>query len=248
MPPRVWPPNGSSGARWASSVIGLCSREARRSRNGPPSEPMPSGRASARGQERADVRVRLPVSRDGPSGATSDRDPELEPGHQTRRPHDQQTAAPSPATPRAEPRDTRPPDARTPPRSRPTRLPRLIWILSRPPRESSPRLTRIPAYLICLARSPAAAPPPAHQRPPELARPVYVAGRGRGVRRKASDPPSSLSPGRKQGNTRRRGGGLLRSGEKHIERNTWRETQGGKHGVETGVPSVVGFSYSRRRL
>ena len=40
----------------------------------------------------------------------------------------------------------------------------------------------------------------------------------------------------------------MRSGEKHIERNRWRETNGGKHMEETGVLLVVGFSYSRRRL
>ncbi len=40
----------------------------------------------------------------------------------------------------------------------------------------------------------------------------------------AADPPSSLSPGVKRRKHPRRGGGLLRSWEKPIERNTWRET------------------------
>jgi hypothetical protein len=41
------------------------------------------------------------------------------------------------------------------------------------------------------ARPVAAAPPPAHQHPPGLTPHVYLARRGRGVRREAADPPSS---------------------------------------------------------
>jgi hypothetical protein len=183
---------------------------------------MASGRASARGQERADVRVRLPMSRDGPSGAeaTSDTDPELEPGHQTRRSQHQQTAAPSPAHPS---RDTRPPDAQTPPRSRPTTsLPRLIWIPSRPPRESSPRLTRIPAYLPC----PDPLPPP--RRRPTSARlslPApftwQVEEGGSGAKRRTPLPPKP----RREAKETPRGGAVACCA---YGRNPWRETNGGK--------------------
>jgi hypothetical protein len=75
--------------------------------------------------------------------------------------------------------------------------------------------------------------PPPRLRPPPASRlgwpvQVYLAGRGRGVRRKAADPPSSKAQAGRQGNTLRRGGCLLRSWKKPIERNRWSETNGGK--------------------
>lgn len=69
---------------------------------------MASERASARGQERADVRVRPPVSRDGPPAPRQRATGTPSSSHGTR--HDdqhQQTAPPSPATPEPS-RDTRP--------------------------------------------------------------------------------------------------------------------------------------------
>jgi hypothetical protein len=70
--------------------------------------------------------------------------------------------------------------------------------------------------------------------PPGLPRQVYLARRGRGVRREAADPPSSLSPGgkpRKHPTAGRRPVALREEthGAKQMEGNTRRETQGGKH-------------------
>jgi hypothetical protein len=198
---------------------------------------MASERASARGQERADVRVRRPVSRDGPPapGRRAARYPELERrhGHDNRQ---QQTAAPSPPTLQAEtPEPLEPhrrPDPATPAAAPTTRLsPALPAFPSRRLDCSPPRLTHlVPARLICLTPIPL---PPPRLRPLQL--PAW-AGPSRftwqveegGVRRKAADPPSSLSPGGKPTKHPKAGGGLLRSGEKPIERNRWRETQGGK--------------------
>src|SRR5215208_6928951 len=56
-PPREWPPNGSSGDRSSSSVIGLCSREARTSDNGPPRAPAAAGRRPAGPGVRARARA-----------------------------------------------------------------------------------------------------------------------------------------------------------------------------------------------
>ena len=75
----------------------------------------------------------------------------------------------------------------------------------------------------------AAAPPPAHQHPPGLTRPTFtwqVEEGGSGAKRRTPLPPKAQAGSR--GNTRGRGGGLLRSGPKPIERNRWSETQGGK--------------------
>src|SRR5829696_4419365 len=76
-PPREWPPNGSSGDRSSSSVIGLCSREARTSENGPPRAPAAPGRRPAGpGVSRAGARRRLGAPRGaaappGPAAAHS---------------------------------------------------------------------------------------------------------------------------------------------------------------------------------
>jgi hypothetical protein len=184
------------------------------------------------------VRVRPPVSRDGLSGAraTSGDVPELERRHR----HDnrqQQTAAPSPPTPQAEtPEPLEPhrrPDPATPRRRshysslpRPTCLPFASPRLFTPSAHSPhPRLPDLP-YSDPLAAAPPEATPASRLGWPVQ---VYLAGRGRGVRRKAADPPFSKAQAGRQGNTLRRGGGLLRPWRKPIERNRWSETHGGKH-------------------
>ena len=78
----------------------------------------------------------------------------------------------------------------------------------------------------------AAAPPPAHQHPPGQTRPTFtwhVEEGGSGAKRRTPLPRKAQAGS--EGNTRGRGGGLLRSGPKPIERNRWSETQGGKHGL-----------------
>ena len=133
-------------------------------------------------------------------------------------------------------RDTKtaraPPDAPTRPRSAPTT--RLSPPTCRPSRrlDSSRRSAHSPHP--CLTdlhgpNLPAAAPPEATPAS-RLGWPVqvFLDSRGSGVRRAAADSTSSKAQAGSQGNTRRRGGGLLRSWKKPIERNRWRETQGGK--------------------
>jgi hypothetical protein len=94
-----------------------------------------------------------------------------------------------------------------------------------------PRLTHlIPVDLICPDPDPL---PPPRLRPlqlPAWAGPsrFYPDSRGRGSGATAADPLPPRAHAGSQGNTRRRRGGLLRSREKPIERNRWRETQGGK--------------------
>jgi hypothetical protein len=66
---------------------------------------------------------------------------------------------------------------------------------------------------------------------PGLARPGFtwqVEEGESGAKRRTPLPPRAQAG--HQRNTQRRGGGLLRSREKPIERNRWRETQGGKQG------------------
>ena len=109
-------PNGWSGDRRASSVTGLCFREARRSRNGPPcSEPVASETCAGAGCGR----TREPGA-DSP-GARGDerRSTELE----RRRIHDtrqQQTAAQSPPTPKAGTREPLEPNQRPDPATLPS--------------------------------------------------------------------------------------------------------------------------------
>ena len=85
-------------------------------------------------------------------------------------------------------------------------------------------------------RRPAPGPPaPAWANPPH----VYLAGRGRGVRREAADPPSSLSPGgkpRQHPKAGRRPVALRAEthGTKQMEGNKWRETHGGNRGPVSG--------------
>jgi hypothetical protein len=141
---------------------------------------MASERASARGQERADVRVRRPVSRDGPPapGRRAARYPELERrhGHDNRQ---QQTAAPSPPIPQS--RDT--PTARAPNRRPDPATLRSSLLVPLPylPSFASPRQPPpsahthfIPACLICLTPAHLAAAPPEATQASRLDYPVQV--------------------------------------------------------------------------
>jgi hypothetical protein len=156
-PPPEGPPSGWSGDRRDSSVIGLCFREARRSRNGPPSLGTSGerARAPARGHERADVRVRPPVSEDGPSAPRrrAARYPSSSDGKDTttgtsrqQRHHDPHTKAETPEPPE--------PNRRLDPATAPTRLPR-----PNPPCLASPK------------QSPASSHPP-HPSPSDLPGPI----------------------------------------------------------------------------
>jgi hypothetical protein len=242
-PPWEEPPNGWSGDRRASSVIGLCFREARRSRNGPPARTPWRASTCAGAGSGAGVRARAagPVSRDGPPGAraASGDIPRARVAAPTRQPAAADSSATTSHTPEPS-RDTRtaraPTDAPTPHApvpllvSRPTCLPSCRLDSHRP------RPTHlITAHLICLTRSPAAAPPEATPAS-RLGWPVqvYLDRRGRGVRREAADPPSSKSPGgkpRKHPKAGRRPVALMGETQraKQMEGNTRRET---------GVPSA----------
>jgi hypothetical protein len=146
----------------------------------------------------------------------------------------QQTGVPSPPTPTRETRNRL-----IPPPTRPRHAPLAQLIAPRPTCVSPRRLDKShPAgltYLIPAYRSawppdlPTAAPPDATPAS-RLGSPVQVLpGLSRkGVRREAADPLPPSARAARPGNTGRRGGGLLRSGKKPIERNRWRETQGGK--------------------
>jgi hypothetical protein len=104
---------------------------------------------------------------------------------------------------------------------------------------------------------PLAAAPPA----PPIATPgltpldIYVC-RGRGSGAKRRTPFLAKAQADSQRNTRRRGGGLLRSWKKPIERNRWRETQGAKqasrgrsapHTPAPAVPLADNFTRESRR-
>ena len=259
-PPREWPPNGSSGDRSASSVIGLCSREARTSENGPPRVPAAAGRRPAGPGFRARARAGGWERRGAPPRRRGRPQPRRGAGERARA----RTAAASPTGPRsstqsphhAKSRQNRTDRACTDARPRlqpPVPTPDSSPALSPPPSASPRWSTHRSQIRHQSTHHPrpcpvAAAPPPAHQHPPGLTPHVYLAGRGRGVRREAADPPSSLSPGgkpRKHPKAGRRPVALRGEthGTKQMEGNKWRETHGGNR-----VPSVVGFSYSRRRL
>ena len=99
-------------------------------------------------------------------------------------------------------------------------------------------------------RRPAPGPPaPAWANPHH----IYLARRGRGVRREAADPPSSLSPGgkpRKHPTAGRRPVALREEthGAKQMEGNTRRETQGGKQvsrGRSASLTPGAGFAAAR---
>src|SRR5215218_10550279 len=74
--------------------------------------------------------------------------------------------------------------------------------------------------------------PPPRPRPTStrLGKPApHLPGTSRkGGPARSGGPPFLQSPGGERKTGRGRGGGLLRSGAKPIERNRWRETQGGK--------------------
>jgi hypothetical protein len=102
----------------------------------------------------------------------------------------------------------------------------------------APRPPPSPPVLCCPGpdcRRPAPGPPaPAWADPP---RPTWtVEEGGSGAKRRTPLPPSAQAGS--QRNTRRRGGGLLRSGPKPIERNRWNETQGGKQARTWPRPSA----------
>jgi hypothetical protein len=152
-----------------------------------------------------------------------------------RLPH-QPTAAPPPSDPsrdtrplephRRLPRHPRPPLPATSPPPRSPRFPSRRLDGS-PPRLSDthllvPHLPR-PAFA---CRRPASGPLqlPAWAGPSRFTWQVEEGG----VRRKAADPPSSKAQAGSRKRGRGRGGGLLRSGAKPIERNRWSETDGAK--------------------
>jgi hypothetical protein len=192
------------------------------------------------------------VSRDRPSGAgaTSGELPESRGGADTRPASSRQQRDHHPHLSRAqEPLEPQP----TP---RPRHAPDPL-LVSPPPRLHRLASTVQPSPLTHLIPCPPALPDPRSLPPPRL-RPLqlpawagpsrfYLDSRGRGVRREAADSPSSKAQAGSQGNTRRRGGGLLRSWEKPIERNRWRETQGGKQASRRRQLPLPGAGFAAAR-
>jgi hypothetical protein len=233
-----------SAAWWA---ICLCPREARSPKNGPPSStssPAPPARGgvfparpAARGQG---ARGTPPTSAAGP-GPDAERAPasraelrrraslRLRSSTQPRRHHpDRLAETPEPLEPPSTP-DPRPSPASTatsPPASS-SQLPPRVASGFTPSRLSDTHLLvpHLPAPP-SLAAAPPEAPPASRLGWPVQ---VYLAGRGRGVRREAADPPSSLSPGgepRKHPKAGRRPVALMEETHraKQMEGNTRRET------------------------
>jgi hypothetical protein len=234
--------------------ICLCLREARTSENGPPPlAPAPTkmragGRAVGRQERRgpaapagrtaAQARARERATRPGEAASPTGPRSSTQSPHHAKSRQNRTDRASTDARPRLQPPVPTPDSspALSPP---PSASPRWSTHRSQIRHQSTHHPRPCPV---------AAAPPPAHQHPPGLTPHVYLAGRGRGVRREAADPPSSLSPGgkpRKHPKAGRRPVALRGEthGTKQMEGNKWRETHGGNR-----VPSVVGFSYSRRRL
>ncbi len=187
------------------------------------------------------MRVRPPVSKDGPS-ATSGEVPELE----RRQGHDngyQDSSAITTHTPKPRRPEPLEPKRRRDPATAPTtRLAR-----PNPPCLASPRQSPASSHPPHPCPSDLPGPillPPPRLRPlqlPAWASPSRFTGTveegGSGAKRRTPLPPRAQTGS--QGNSRRRGGGLLRSGPKPIERNKWRETQGGKQGDPVGFSSLI---------
>jgi hypothetical protein len=179
------------------------------------------------------VRAWPPVSNDGPSAPRrrAARYPSSSGGKDT---------TPAPADSSAI--TTHTPKPRHPNRSSPTdastRPPLPLLVSPAPTRLASRPLDSSPASPRPPHPCPSDLPGPILLPPPRL-RPLQLPARAgpsrflpgqsrKGVRREAADPLPPRAQAGSKGNTRKRGGGLLRSGEKPIERNRWRETQGGK--------------------
>jgi hypothetical protein len=159
-----------------------------------------------RRQKRADLRAVAPVSPDELSGTRRDkrrRAPSSSGGPDTttgssRQPRHHQThpraETPEPLEPQPTPRPRH--------RSHHSSSPALPAFLTRRLEQlTPPRLTHlIPAYLICLTPTHLAAAPPHATQASRLGYPghIYLASRGRGVRRSAADPPSSQAPAQSQ--------------------------------------------------
>jgi hypothetical protein len=224
--------------------ICLCTREARRSRNGPPRalrrEPAARRRfqAAAPGAPRARGCAASPLAAAvGQPQAPSGWRPVLILSRGTdSTPTAAAAAARSRATTTHSPsRDTRtaraPTDAPSPPLLLPLPRPRPRSFPSRRLDGSPPRLSNLihnPPELLSPAPV-AAAPPQAFPSiPPGLAHPGLPGRSRKGGPAQSGGPPFLESPGDKRKAAERRGGGLLRSWKKPIERNRWSETNGGK--------------------
>ena len=133
-----------------------------------------------------------------------------------------------------------PPTPPTPPRSHYSSSPALPAFLLRRPEQLTPTpLTHLIPHLPN-PDPPCRRPAPRHSSfPPGLARPGFtwtVEEGESGAKRRTPLPPTAQAG--RQRNTQRRGGGLLRSRKKPIERNRWRETQGRETGVSSTPASL----------
>ena len=223
--------------------------EAGATASGPPPSPTPSRRAgrgrgghggrgtpgdgTARGGERlAAARRQLQRHRvDAPSST---------PRHTPEPPRPRQQNRSPPPTP--EPGSQPPPHPLTPPPppASPRVDPTVPNLSSRTPARHTDTLFLLPL-------------PPPRPRPPK--RPAW-AGPSRftwqveegesGAKRRTPLPPKAQAG--RQGNTQRRGGGLLRSRAKPVERNRWRETDGGKQARQSPRARIRPDPASRRAI
>ncbi len=188
-------PGGGLGGRRAWSGIGLCSREAHSSRNGPPSsDPQRASTCAGAESGAKTCGCGCPCGGGTCARALAGPTPSLSGPHR-------QDFASRPPPPAEHQNRSSPHPTPTPDISYRLSSPSPAALLALPSRFTpSGSKTTPSASLVPLLDS---LPPPRLSAPssaPGLTRRVYVAGRGRGVRREAADSPSSLSRAWSQGN------------------------------------------------